>query len=76
MIEHAIVYNDNKSILVVIMPVYAIEAAYLYHFGCDDMIVKALPQKRAKCTRDTIMEPHMTEFVFLCRLHLFGSQSM
>ena len=29
MIKHAIVYDDNKSILVVIMPVYAIEAAIL-----------------------------------------------
>ena len=27
--KHAIVYDDNKSILVVIMPVYAIEAAIL-----------------------------------------------
>ena len=28
-IKHAIVYDDNKSILVVIMPVHTIEAAIL-----------------------------------------------
>ena len=76
MIKHAIVYDDNKNILVVIMPVYVIEAAYLHHFGCDDESSKTLPQKSAKSTRDMMMEPHMTEFVFLCRLHFFGFQSM
>ena len=30
MIKHAIVYDDNKSILVVIMPVYAIGAAIFF----------------------------------------------
>ena len=50
MIKHAIVYDDNKGILVVIMPVYAIEAAYLHHFGCNDESSKALTQFSAKCT--------------------------
>ena len=76
MIKHAIVYDDNKSILVVIMPVYAIGVDIFFAMRLRRWSSKALPQKRAKCTRDMMMEPHMTEFVFLCRLHLFGSQSM
>ena len=32
--KHTIVYDDNKGILVVIMSVYAIEAACFYHFAC------------------------------------------
>ena len=67
---------DNKGILVVIMPVYAIGLAI---FACGDgwwWSSKALTQKSAKCTRDMMMEPHMTEFLVLCRLHLFGVQNV
>ena len=76
MIKHAIVYDDNKGILVVIMPVYAIGVAILVATTCTKTVVKKGTMISAKCRRDTIMEPHMTEFVFLCSLHLIGSQSM
>ena len=79
MIKHAIVYDGNKGILVVIMSVYAIGVAILVATTCTKMVVKKCTSWymiRAKCRRDTIMEPHMTEFVFLCRLRIFGSQSM
>ena len=76
MIKHAIVYDDNKSILVVIMAVYAIGVAILVATTCTKTVVKKCTLKRAKCRRDTIMEPHMTEFVFLCSLLFSRSQSM
>ena len=34
MIKHDIVYDVSICILVVIMPVYAIEAVCFYHFAC------------------------------------------
>ena len=76
MIKHAIFYDNNKSILVVIMPVYAIGVAIFFAMRWRRRLSKALTQKSAKNTRDTMMELHMTELVFLCRLRIFGSQSM
>ena len=59
-----------------IMSIYALEVAIFFAMRWRRWSSIALPQKRAKSTRDMIMEPHMTEFLFLCRLLVFGSQSM
>ena len=59
-----------------IMSIYALEVAIFFAMLLRRWSSKALPQKRAKCIRDMMMEPHMTESVFLCRLRLFGSKSM
>ena len=76
MIKHAIVYDDNKGILVVIMPVYAIGVAIFFAMRWRRQSAKAREPICAKCRRDTMIELHMTEFVFLCRMQFFGSQSM
>ena len=77
MIKHAIVYDDNKGILVVIMPVYAIGVAIFFAMRWRRWSsIIAFPQFSAKCTRDMIMESYMTEFLVLCSLRFFGSQSM
>ena len=77
MIKHAIIYDDNKSILVVIMPVYVIGAAIFLAMRLWWRSTKASREpRRAKSTRDMMMELHMTEFVFLCRMIFFGLQNI
>ena len=59
MIKHAIVYDDNKGILVVIMPVYAIGAAILIAATVVKMVSYFSMQCSKICTGPTVVKVGM-----------------
>ena len=73
MIKHAIVYDDNKSILVVIMPVYAIGAAILVAMRLRRRSSKAFYPYNEKATGPTVGKVGMGSILVPSIFRYWGS---
>ena len=73
MIKHAIVYDDNKSILVVIMPVYAVEVAIFFAMCLQRRGCKAKNRHTYESTGPRVGKVGMGRFLIISIFGYWGS---